>query len=190
MAGPIQIIVRWLASKVLLDRETNDERGAAPVDAASLPISPSTSAMWTLLGLLIGVALVLLSLWRRHRRARRLLEGGRCNLPTVLWRPRFVNYAPDQDDNHDDDTDAEPRGKPQQKMASSSITNMLPRMERLGGPYGMYGTIYGLSTRVVHVGHPVPAKTILSGLGGGAGAGSSATGSIRQSPSALSLIHI
>ena len=184
MAGPIQIIVRWLASKVLLDRETNDERGAAPVDAASLPISPSTSAMWTLLGLLIGVALVLLSLWRRHRRARRLLEGGRCNLPTVLWRPRFVNYAPDQDDNHDDDTDAEPRGKPQQKMASSSITNMLPRMERLGGPYGMYGTIYGLSTRVVHVGHPVPAKTILSGLGGGAGAGSSATGSIRQSPSA------
>ena len=111
MAGPIQILVRRLASRVLLDRdlmptsgsETNDERGAAPDAAASLPISPSTSAMWTLLGLLIGVAIVLLSLWRRHRRARRLLEGGRCNLPTVIWRPRFVNYAPDQDDNHDDD---------------------------------------------------------------------------------------
>jgi len=46
-------------------------------------------------------------------------------------------------------------------MDSSTITNMLPRMERLNGPYGMYATVYGLSTKVVHVAHPVPARLIL-----------------------------
>uniref|UniRef100_A0A7S1ZMQ3 Cytochrome P450 n=1 Tax=Trieres chinensis TaxID=1514140 RepID=A0A7S1ZMQ3_TRICV len=54
-------------------------------------------------------------------------------------------------------------------MASSAITNILPRMERLCGPYGMYGTVYGLSTRVVHIAHPVPARLILSGDGGAGG---------------------
>jgi hypothetical protein len=68
-----------------------------------------------------------------------------CGLPTLIWRPRFVTYRPGEED---------------QKLASSTITRMLPRMERLGGPYGMYGTVYGVSTAVVHVAHPVPAKAI------------------------------
>jgi hypothetical protein len=38
---------------------------------------------------------------------------------------------------------------------------MLPRMQRLGGPYDMYGTVYGVATAVVHVAHPVPALAIL-----------------------------
>ena len=35
------------------------------------------------------------------------------------------------------------------KMGSSSITNILPRMERLNGPYGMYATVYGINTKVI-----------------------------------------
>ena len=203
MAGPLDA-VRQLASRVLLNRDdfssSPAHQAAANVADAtpstSLPVFSSVGAMWALPGLLIGMGLVLLSLWQRHRRSRQLLEGGQCNLPTVLWRPRFVNYAPDHDDKDDGDEhngdDAiimkaiqhSNQGKSQQKMASSSITNMLPRMERLGGPYGMYGTIYGLSTRVVHVGHPLPAKTILSGLGSSASTGGSTIGgSIRQTTS-------
>ena len=198
MAGPLDA-VRQLASRVLLNRDfsnspANHADVADAMPSASLPVcSSSIGAMWALVGLLIGMGLVVLSLWQRHRRARRLLEGGQCNLPIVLWRPRFVNYAPDHDDNDvDDEHESDDaimkviqhsnQGKSQQKMASSSITNMLPRMERLGGPHGMYGAIYGLSTRVVHVGHPLPAKTILSGLGGTGGG--AIGGSIRQTTSA------
>jgi hypothetical protein len=73
--------------------------------------------------------------------------------------PRFVNYLPEKDEKKDIDSNtAVPR-----KMPSSNITNILPRMERLGGPYGMYATVYGVSTKVVHVAHPIPAKAILTG---------------------------
>ena len=46
-------------------------------------------------------------------------------------------------------------------------------MERLNGPYGIYATVYGIQTKVVHVAHPVPARDILTGAGMGdiAGAG-------------------
>ena len=50
------------------------------------------------------------------------------------------------------------------KLASSTITRILPRMEKLAGPYGMFGTVYGISTPVIHVAHPIPAKAILTGL--------------------------
>ena len=93
------------------------------------------------------VILIVSCLWRRRRRTRQLLEG--CNLPTVVWTPRFLNYIPKQED--------------QRKMKSSSITGILPRMERLNGPFGMYGTVYGISTPVVHVAHPAPARCILIG---------------------------
>mmetsp|Transcript_18565 Transcript_18565/g.45982 ORF Transcript_18565/g.45982 Transcript_18565/m.45982 type:complete len:624 (-) Transcript_18565:66-1937(-) len=90
-----------------------------------------------IIGLAILYALV------RRKYTQRLLES--CGLPTLHWRPRFINYRPFEDE---------------QKLASSSITRILPRMQRLGGPYGMYGTVYGISTAVVHVAHPVPAKAI------------------------------
>jgi hypothetical protein len=47
------------------------------------------------------------------------------------------------------------------KLPSSNITNILPRMERLGGPYGMYATVYGVSTMVIHMAHPTPIQYIL-----------------------------
>mmetsp|Transcript_30565 Transcript_30565/g.61089 ORF Transcript_30565/g.61089 Transcript_30565/m.61089 type:complete len:804 (-) Transcript_30565:127-2538(-) len=149
----------------------------------------------------VGIAvscLLMYILWKR-RQTRLELQEGNCNLPTVVWRPRFMNYTPTGDDDHDefeyfdgqgtsspsdDDimkwarqflekqrTDGgnqldkdDPRLK-MKKMASSSITNILPRMERLAGPYGLYATVYGITTKVVHVAHPVPARAILSGSG-------------------------
>ena len=121
-------------------------------------------------------------------KTRRELQFGDCNLPTVVWRPRFVNYdsreCSTKEDNEIDLNDEmalmawaagfqrkDNRSSPDKKrdrrkaMGSSSITNILPRMERLGGPYGMYATVYGVRTKVVHVAHPVPTRAILTGAG-------------------------
>ena len=99
------------------------------------------------LDVILSVAVVIVFwLWRRRRQTRRLLQG--CNLPTVTWTPRFLNYIPKQEGQS-------------KKMKSSAITGILPRMDRLGGPFGMYGTVYGFSIPVVHVAHPVPARCIL-----------------------------
>jgi len=97
--------------------------------------------------------LVLFLLWRRLRTRQRLEK---CGLPTVFWKPKFVNYIP-ADDLQDTLTD--------KKLSPSTITNILPRMERLKGPFGMYGTVYGISTAVIHVAHPIPAVAILSSSG-------------------------
>ncbi|KAG7359931.1 cytochrome P450 [Nitzschia inconspicua] len=93
----------------------------------------------------VSTVFILLLLLRQ--RTKWVLE--RCGLPTVFWRPRFMSYRPFEED---------------QKLASTTITRMLPRMQRLQGPYGMYGTVYGISTPVVHVAHPIPAKAILNGV--------------------------
>lgn len=76
-------------------------------------------------------------------------------LPTVLWTPRFVNYED---------------GK---MSKGSSITKILPRMERMRGDYGMFATVYGFNTKVVHIAHPVPARIVL-----GATASESASSSL------------
>ncbi len=136
---------------------------------------------------LCAVTLIIYIVYKR-RRTRYELEKGRCNLPTVVWRPRFVNYTP-KDDGVDDevieDYDEWARNfientrlsksillktsststSIQQKMGSSAITNILPRMERLNGPFGMYATVYGIQTKVVHIAHPVPARAVLTGSG-------------------------
>lgn len=88
-------------------------------------------------------------------------------MPTVLWTPRFVNYTiDDYEPNHDElinhMAEVQRSQHRRKKMPSSSITNILPKMERLNGPYGMYATVYGL-TKVIHVGHPLPAREILNG---------------------------
>jgi len=90
----------------------------------------------------IGVLLVCL----KRYRTKKLLE--QCGLPTVYWRPRFVNYNAFED---------------REKLAASTITRILPKMKQRGGPYGMFGTVYGTATPVIHMAHPVPAKAILSG---------------------------
>lgn len=158
-----------------------------------------TSFVIVAIMLLVLCATILIA---QRRNTRRILEGGRCNLPTVMWRPRFWNYSSTHegvldgriqgdgeidwdDDNcvvkwakefvreqqhhhstplHQQSSHVQGR-KCDTKMGSSSITNILPRMERLNGPYGMYATVYGVRTKVVHVGHYVPARAILTGAG-------------------------
>jgi cytochrome P450 len=99
--------------------------------------------------LVLFIILILAILW--YTRRRTYLSLRRCGLPTVFWRPKFVHYQ----ESDDVDTD-----RPK-KLSSSTITNILPRMQRLNGPFGMYGTVYGVSTAVVHVAHPVPALALL-----------------------------
>ncbi|GFH55232.1 hypothetical protein CTEN210_11708 [Chaetoceros tenuissimus] len=93
------------------------------------------------------ITAILYCLYLRHR-TRQQLSSKNCNLPTVSWLPKFITYNP---------TD-------QTKLPSSNITNILPRMERLKGPYGMYATVYGISTKVIHIAHPIPAKAVLTGV--------------------------
>jgi len=94
-----------------------------------------------------------------------------------------VNYRSEDDGTNEDDFDWDDddrmmewarsflegagaiRNNGTKKMGSSAITNILPRMERLKGPYGMYATVYGIQTKVLHVAHPVPARAILTGTG-------------------------
>jgi len=106
----------------------------------------------------------------RRRWIHLQLSAGKCKLPTVIWTPRFFNYSPE----FDEDINEKKRNcynkisslyfmkSRREKMRSSTITNILPRMERLDGPYGMYATVYGM-TKIVHVAHPIPARLILLG---------------------------
>ena len=125
-----------------------------------------TLVQTTIASLLVAVLFLAAYIYVKRRWVKRQLEA---SMPTVLWTPRFINYTC-QDDRSTDDVSLNDllRGGDQpikqRKMSSSSITNILPKMERLNGPYGMYATVYGL-TKVVHVGHPVPAREILNGLG-------------------------
>ena len=102
----------------------------------------------------------LVVIWLRLHTKRRLLAGG---LPTILWRPKFVNYRLEEAENitpHQQHHSASSFSSREQ-LPSSTITNILPRMKRLQGPFDMYGTVYGVSTAVVHVAHPIPAAAIL-----------------------------
>lgn len=120
---------------------------------------------WILLTSVVSMTLLVLAAfatWKR-RQTRRLLE--KAGLPTIVWIPRFINYRLDQQRtiSTDPTTTTAANADIPKKLAASNITNILPRMERLGGPYGMYGTVYGISTPVIHVAHPTPARAILMG---------------------------
>lgn len=100
-------------------------------------------------------------IWAIRRNVRMHLEAT-VGLPTVLWRPKFLNYFPDRIlTNESNGLRCKTPSQDATKMRPSSITNVLTRMERLNGPYGMYATVYGLQTKVIHIAHPVPAKVIL-----------------------------
>ena len=98
----------------------------------------------------------------KRKKAKIELEQ-RCKLPTVLWRPRFFNYSyiSESSCNTENREKKYSPVKNRQKMGSSTITNILPRMSRLNGPYGVYGTVYGIATKVVHIAHPKPANLVL-----------------------------
>jgi len=110
-------------------------RGAFEELSDAFPIS---SVIYV--GILFIVGGLFLTRWFTKRSLERY-----SNLPTVLWRPRFANYV---------------HGK--MMNVGSSITNILPKMKRMGEKkYGMFGTVYGVSTKVVHIAHPVPAHLVL-----------------------------
>lgn len=110
----------------------------------------------------LGLAIVIIiCFWAIRRNAQSYLKYT-VGLPTVLWRPKFWNYFPDEIKINEVKSPcsgvfSEITGK----MKSASITNILKRMERLNGPYGMYATVYGINTKVIHIAHPIPAKAIL-----------------------------
>lgn len=93
--------------------------------------------------LVSGIILICMKRWKTKRRLEQY------GLPTVYWRPRFMRYRAFEDDT--------------KKLAASTITRILPKMEKHDGPYGMFGTVYGITTPVIHVAHPLPAKAILTG---------------------------
>ena len=109
---------------------------------------------------LFSVILIVLGLWCLRFWTRRRLET--CGLPTVYWSPRFFNYQSAAATLSSDGPPESLHASNNRKMSSSTITNILPRMQRLQGPFGMYGTVYGISTKVIHVGHPVPATALLT----------------------------
>ena len=117
-----------------------------------------STVVWLILLLTLCLAWIKI----QRRRTYLQLSSRKCNLPTVTWIPKFLNYHAEFDESNTNDNDS---GAPEnrKKMASSSITNVLPRMEKLNGPYGMYATVYGVTTKVVHIAHPVPARCILMG---------------------------
>ena len=127
-----------------------------------------TLVQTTITSLLVAVLALTAYIYLKRRWIKRQLET---SMPTVLWTPRFINYTSQDDSSNSTDDislddllrDGDEPIK-QRKMPSSSITNILPKMERLNGPYGMYATVYGL-TKVVHVAHPVPERQILNGMG-------------------------
>mmetsp|Transcript_24779 Transcript_24779/g.58792 ORF Transcript_24779/g.58792 Transcript_24779/m.58792 type:complete len:768 (-) Transcript_24779:277-2580(-) len=110
--------------------------------------------------------MVLLFQWQRIRTRRRLES---CGLPTVYWTPKFWRYKETQEQDQQQQLEEQNNHYPEaavfnQKpslLSSTTITRILPRMERLKGPYGVYGTVYGIRTSVVHVAHPLPARAIL-----------------------------
>mmetsp|Transcript_26455 Transcript_26455/g.39138 ORF Transcript_26455/g.39138 Transcript_26455/m.39138 type:complete len:526 (-) Transcript_26455:80-1657(-) len=89
---------------------------------------------------LFGIIILLMKRWK----AKQLLRG----FPTNIWYPKFFSYRYGEND----------------KMPSSAITNVLKRMGKLKGPYGCYGTIYGISTPILHMAHPKPVRAVLHDL--------------------------
>jgi hypothetical protein len=81
------------------------------------------------------------------------------------WARNFMNNERSLNPSSSSSSSSAPSSLMMQKMGSSAITNILPRMERLNGPYGMYATVYGIQTKVVHIAHPVPARAVLTGSG-------------------------
>lgn len=119
------------------------------ISAAFRVVPPQFEGIYSVLFLVATLAIpicviIVFSAWLQRQKTYRLLNA--CGLPTVYWHPKFSQYQMDHPKH----------------LSPSSITNILPRMQRLKGPYGgMYGTVYGLSTAVVHVAHPHPAMVLL-----------------------------
>lgn len=118
-----------------------------------IPIAVVITTSFILWLLLIMLAYIYL----KRRATQKLLEAA--GLPTVFWTPRFWTNDYHNPTAKDSTTQQQQQ---EQILKSTSITRMLPRMKKLQGPMGMYGTVYGFNTAVVHVAHPAAAKAILT----------------------------
>ena len=117
-------------------------------------------------GLLLVMLVSTSMLAIKNHLTRRMLRFR--GLPTIQWRPHFVNYSfiplkgrtnmcptthgggvcHARRQSILDLVNALVERHDRKPLSSSNITNILPRMERLKGPFGMYGTVYGISTAV------------------------------------------
>ncbi|CAM9590298.1 unnamed protein product, partial [Ascophyllum nodosum] len=98
----------------------------------------SLSAVWILL-MMMPLAIVLAFIGRAllgMLRAYYILRV-RAGLPVVLWLPKFWSMD----------------GR---RQTGSSLSRVLERMQSLGGPHGMYGTVFGTQA-VLHVADPEAA---------------------------------
>ena len=125
--------------------------------------------IWSSVVAFLVTMLFVTILLKRKLTYERLIRAG---LPTIYWYPKWINLSSSRLDKESttvrsklslDNTIGEDLSY--NILSSSNITNILPRMLRLRGPYDMYGTVYGAATSVVHVAHPIPAHTILCGSG-------------------------
>ena len=108
---------------------------------------PMSYACRCLLVLLASAAL--LSTWH-HRKSRQMIEQGRCNLPVYVQQSRLAKFL------------CCGRSNEARKQSVSVLDKMLARTLQQNSQYGMYGQILGLSTRLIHISHPTPARIVLS----------------------------
>ena len=111
------------------------------------PAPHMSHACRCLLVLLASAAL--LSTWH-HRKSRQMIERGRCNLPVFVQRSRLAKLF------------GCGRSNEARKQSVSALDKMLARTLQQDSQYGMYGQILGLSTRLIHISHPTPARIVLS----------------------------
>lgn len=101
---------------------------------------------------IVGIIGGVLLGWSRWHAKRRLLQ---CGFPVkTTWLPRFFQNKAASLRN-------------ERTLSVSTITRILPRMEALQGPFGMYGAVNGINTKVVHIAHPLPARTVLGQVSDG-----------------------
>ncbi|CAM9570341.1 unnamed protein product [Pylaiella littoralis] len=106
----------------------------------ALTLEPSLAA-WILMTLAAFSASLIGKVGLGMLRAYYILRV-RAGLPVVLWFPKFWRMD----------------GR---RQKGSSLSRVLERMELLGGPHGMYGTVFGTQP-VLHVADPEAAALVLS----------------------------
>lgn len=111
--------------------------------------APHMSYACTCLLLLLASG-ALLSEWH-HRKSRRMIEQGQCNLPVFVQRSQLKKIFGFGRSN-----------EMARKESLSVLDKMLARTLQQDSQYGMYGQILGLSTRLIHISHPTPARVVLS----------------------------
>jgi Cytochrome P450 len=113
----------------------------------------------------IALLFILTIFWKRKRAYECLTRAG---LPVTYWYPKWISSSSTlYKESSAIGRNVGIEDLSYNILSSKNVTNILPRMLRMHGPYDMYGILYGASTAVVHVAHPTPAHAILCGGGSG-----------------------